>query len=223
MSDWNVHLFIWTCTLKPENSIQYHQCYFFIRTSQMSPFGHIPLTLKSPPSNTDHHTYFVIIFPIFYCHLELQLPVVGNTSSPCLPFLIIFFSNVCHMRLHFNTWFCSSCGWEICSDCYLRILDLEDSLSCQSRGGLHKSRVCFFPIMFITKEELTNTLFTMKGVLIGTTSDLAILLPHLVDLKLLSLTWFSCSPSGSISSLLLPTPWNPSSSLLAYSPKVFNH
>lgn len=104
-------------------------------------------------------------------HLGLHVPAVGNTSSLRLPLLMIFFSDACHMGLLFNTWFCSTCGWEICSDCYLSLSDLEDGLPCQSEGGLHKSRACFFPITFFTKEDLTNTLSTMKGVLIGESSD----------------------------------------------------
>ena len=75
------------------------------------------------------------------------------------------------MGLLFSIWFCSICGWEICGDCYLSLSDLEgDSLSCQSEGGLHR-RAFFFPITFFAKEELTNTLFAMKGVLDSKSDD----------------------------------------------------
>ena len=65
------------CTPRPENSIQYHQCYCFIRNSQMSHLAHVPLTLKSPPSHTDHHPYFLLIFPIFYHNLSLRNTLIS--------------------------------------------------------------------------------------------------------------------------------------------------
>ena len=49
----------------------------------MSHFAHLPLTLKSPPSNTDHHPYFLLIFPIFYCKSSFRdtlLSIFGNVN-----------------------------------------------------------------------------------------------------------------------------------------------
>ena len=66
---------------RPKNSIQYHQCYCLIRNSQMSHLAHLPLTLKSPPSHTDHHPYFLLIFPIFYRNFSFRntlISIFGN-------------------------------------------------------------------------------------------------------------------------------------------------
>ena len=103
-------LFVWNyliilnewlkCTPRPENCIQYHQCYCLIRNSQMSHLAHLPLTLKSPPSHTDHHPYFLPIFPIFYHNFPFRntlISIFGNViwtlkKSPPPPNIIpIFF------------------------------------------------------------------------------------------------------------------------------------
>ena len=90
------------CTPRPENCIQYHQCYCLIRNSQMSHLAHLPLTLKSPPSHTDHHPYFLLIFPIFYHNFSFRntlISIFGNViwtlkKSPPPPNIILSFSMI---------------------------------------------------------------------------------------------------------------------------------
>ena len=76
ISNWIVHFFIYVLqTLKVVYNIisklkskgGYMFCYFFIRNSQIFHFWHLPLTLKSPPSNTDH-PHFLLIFPMFFAN-----------------------------------------------------------------------------------------------------------------------------------------------------------
>ena len=47
---------------------------FLIGNSQISLFGHLLWTLKSPPNNADHHPDFLLIFGYFIAifHLEIM-------------------------------------------------------------------------------------------------------------------------------------------------------
>ena len=122
VSNWSVHFFI--CVLqtlkivdniisKLESKGGYMFCYSFIRNSQISHFWHLPFTLKSPPSNTDHHAYFLLIFPMFYINFSFRnalLSIFGNinwtlkTVPPnIIPIFFYDFSPYCIAIFHL-TW-----------------------------------------------------------------------------------------------------------------------
>ena len=58
---------------KSECKGSYMFCNFFVRNSQISHFGHLPLTLKSPPINVDHHLCFILISPYFIAMFHLEM------------------------------------------------------------------------------------------------------------------------------------------------------
>jgi len=58
---------------KSESKGSYMFCNFFIRNSQISHFGHLPFTLKSPPINVDHHPCFLLISPYFIAVFHLEM------------------------------------------------------------------------------------------------------------------------------------------------------
>jgi hypothetical protein len=74
--------------------------------------------------------------------------------------MVFFISDTCHMGLFFNVWFCATCGWEICGDCYLS----EDLATCQLQGRCHVTKANFFPITFFDEEELIDNLSLLKSV-----------------------------------------------------------
>lgn len=76
--------------------------------------------------------------------------------------MVFLFSDLCHMGLFFNVWFCSTCGWEICGDCYQ--LPSEALAACQLQARCHASKANFFPITFFDEKELIDTLSHLKTV-----------------------------------------------------------
>jgi len=84
--------------MDPENSAQwyihyihYHSyfcwfsCYLFIRITSISFFGHPPWTLKTSPNNIDHHSYFFLIFSLFYSHFHLEMQIFPYLEMPTGP------------------------------------------------------------------------------------------------------------------------------------------
>ena len=65
MSDW--------ITSKSDFKGGYMFCNFFIENSQISHFGHLSFTLKSPPMNADHHPCFLLISPYFIAMFHLEM------------------------------------------------------------------------------------------------------------------------------------------------------
>ena len=59
--------------------------FFFLtfgsKTTNISFFGHLPWTLNASPNNTDHHSYFFLIFPLFYACFssrDANVSICGN-------------------------------------------------------------------------------------------------------------------------------------------------
>lgn len=67
------------------------------------------------------------------------------------------------MGLFFSVWICSTCGWEICGDCYQSLS--EDLTTSQLQAQCHASKANFFPITFFDEKQLIDTLSQLKSVL----------------------------------------------------------
>ena len=89
------HFLFWVYTedpeMDPESSGQWYipynsyffsfSCYLFIRNTSISFFGHLPWTLKTLPNNTDHCSYFFLIFCLFYSYFSSRnanISIFGN-------------------------------------------------------------------------------------------------------------------------------------------------
>ena len=96
--------------------------FFFLtfgsKTTNISFFGHLPWTLNASPNNTDHHSYFFLIFPLFYACFSSRnanVSIFGNAhwtlktvpsqhhhqSIPDFFWFFLYFIAIFHPEKHF--------------------------------------------------------------------------------------------------------------------------
>ena len=96
--------------------------FFFLtfgsKTTDISFFGHLPWTLNASPNNTDHHSYFFLIFPLFYACFSSRnanVSIFGNAhwtlktvpsqhhhqSIPVFFWFFLYFIAIFHPEKHF--------------------------------------------------------------------------------------------------------------------------
>ena len=103
--------------------------FFFLtfrsKTTHISFFGHLPWTLNASPNNTDHHSYFFLIFPLFYACFSSRnanVSIFGNAhwtlktvpsqhhhqSIPDFSWFFLYFIAIFHPEKHFfYIWKCA--------------------------------------------------------------------------------------------------------------------
>ena len=141
--------------------------------SQIFDFGHLPLPLKTPSNNTDHHLDFLQNFPIFYHNFSFRnalLSISGNvhqTLGTVPPNIIpIFFYNFFLFYCYFS--FDKSHAFHI----WKWAVDPENSRTLQSQKSIYKQKkmppivkkiTCFFFLklgpqtLLVVQENLSRT------------------------------------------------------------------